>query len=162
MKKALVGLFAGLAMAFAAALPAQAAGVAGGIVIGGGVEVAQGAVSGVAVSSSKGSSVAGSEVIGTGNSYQHTDTVTGGASTIGGSVNWNGSQVVTQVVNSATINSNGVVSGNTPMTAADGSIINGTTGFASTNGTSDGAATFSKVGIGGVAGIGGAAAITGF
>ena len=160
MKKALLAVVAGLAMMVGAS--AFASGVAGGIVIGGGIEVAQGAVSGVAASSSKGSSVAGSEVIGTGNSYQHTDTVTGGASTIGGSVNWNGSQVVTQVVNSATINSNGVVSGNTPMTAADGSIINGTTGFASTNGTSDGVATFAKTGIGGVAGIGGATAITGF
>lgn len=160
--KAMFSKFAiGAALAMAM-VGAQAAGVAGGIVVVGGIEVATGSVTGQAGSVSQGSAIAGTEVIGTGNSYQHTDSVAGGSASIGGTVGFNGANVVTGTTQYATINSNGNVSGNTPMVGQDGSIINGTTGFASSTNSAAGTATFQKVGIGGVAGIGGAAAITGF
>lgn len=162
MKKAFLAVGFSLFAMIGASLPAFASGVAGGIVVGAGTEVVSGSVGGTASALSQGQQQVGSQVIGTGNSMQHSDGTSVANSFIGGTLGFNGAQLNTNTFQSAQVNTNGNVSGNTPMVADNGSIINGSVGFGNAQSLSNGSASFNKVGVGAVSGIGGIAGIQGF
>ena len=153
------------ALALASFGSAHAAGIGGGIVVGGVGQVWQGDVSGKATSISNGNAIAASQVTGNGASFQHTDAISGGSATIGGSINNVGAQVGEITTQFATVNSFGQTSGNAPgSTWNNGSemIVNGTMGFASSENMAKGKANFNVGQIGGIVGIGGVAAIGNF
>ncbi|MBD4204412.1 hypothetical protein GUH47_00030 [Xanthomonas citri pv. citri] len=126
----------------------------GGLVIGVGASGFAGSVTGSAASVSEGNAVAASVVNGYGSSFQHTDGYSTGSATIGGVVNHQGAQVVTQTTQAAQVYSVGNVTGNAPIMSGD-LIANGTAGLAKTTNYSSGNANFATGGIVGIGGVGG-------
>lgn len=153
MKKVLVAV----ALTMASSLALASGGSIGGIaVVGGALHGYAGYAAGEASSVSEGSAIAATSVAGTGFSYQHTDSVSGGSAVIGGAVTPVGAGVVTNTSQYATVNSYGVTIGQ-PALNGDGLIMNGTTGFASSNNVAEGEAAFATGGIGAIGVIGGVA-----
>lgn len=130
--------------------------VGGVVVVGGALHGYAGYAAGEASSVSNGSAIAATSVAGTGASFQHTEGVSGGSATIGGAVTPVGAAVVTGTTQYASVASYGVTIGQ-PAVNGDGLIVNGTTGFASSENVAQGDAAFATGGIGAIGVIGGVA-----
>jgi hypothetical protein len=117
-----------------------------------------GTVTGTAQSTSTGTAISTTEIMGSGTSFQHTDGVSQGTATIGGSINLAGATIGSQTTQLTEQHSYGTTTGGAPNMDGN-SIVNGTTGFGKVDNTASVGSTFGATAIGGVAGIGGIAAI---
>jgi len=115
-------------------------------------QITAGAISGSANSFSEGSSVAASQINGFGQSIQNAWGNSGGQASIGGTVNYQGAQVITNTSHYANSFGSGSVSGNAPITVGD-SIANGNAAFGQTKVNAGGTATWGTVAIGAVGAI---------
>lgn len=144
---------------------AAAAGVGGGIVVGGVGQAWQGTVGGKATSVSNGNTVAAATGSGNFASHQTADAISGGTATIGGAINNVGATVVTNTTQFSTVNTAGSMSGNAVGTQWNNGgevIVNGSQAFASSENMAKGKANFNVGQIGGIIGVGGVAVVGGF
>lgn len=115
-------------------------------------QITAGAISGSANSFSEGSAVAASQVNGFGHSIQSAWGNSGGQASIGGTVNHQGAQVITNTSQYANTSGYGDVGGNAPITVGD-SIANGNAAFGQTKVNAGGTATWGTVAIGAIGSI---------
>lgn len=112
-------------------------------------QITAGVISGTAGSISEGSAVAASAVNGYGSSWQKAEGYTGGTASVGGTVNYQGAQVVTNTTQYAHTSGYGEISGNAPISVGD-SIANGNASFGQTKVGASGNAQWGTVAIGAV------------
>jgi len=144
----------------------QNGGVYGGIVVGAVGQTWSGDATGKATTLSQGNVAAAGQISGNGASYQHSDAVSGGSANFGASISPAGVGVSSGTTQYATVNSYGTATGiGAPATGwSDGNqvILNGTTGFASSENLGKGKSDFSISQVGAIGAIGGAAVIGSF
>lgn len=138
-----------------------AAGIAGGLGIGGSVTQFGGSVSGNAGSSANSSSITSTEVVGAGSSFQHQANQTASGASIGGTIGRNGVVVNTGANTVSNSQGWGATSGDAPA-KSQGSIVNGGTAFGDGEAVAGGTSAFTKAKIGAGLSLGGFAQIGSF
>lgn len=146
----LCAAFAALMLAFA--FPVWAHGGDGGTVYGGAAGFYSGA-QGTVSSNSQGSATAGSQITGSGYSFQAAGALSGGSATVGGDIGVDHATINTQTTNYAVTGGFGAT--NQPAMSADGSsILNGNQAFGTTSNVADGQGAWGVGAIGVIASIG--------
>lgn len=135
-------------LSFAAAAPAFAGGG-----FGGSMGAYQGSVVGSVGSVSQGNTVASSQVIGNGHSYQNAQANTGGTASMSGAIGPHGASVSTSTTQYSTTKTSGSTWGNAPgMT--NGSISNGAGAYGNTDTAAAAQGAFQMGAIGGFSSFG--------